>query len=96
MGNPAEKTFIELLQPSLEKIVEKSFSEHKGRITNRLIKERINIVIQLTKLLRFEYGWSMQRIVDRLPTYLQCVLNNEPFDPGKESSLWIPPRNQNI
>lgn len=88
--NNGETRFIDKIRPNLIDVVEKSFDKAKD-IKMANVKERNDIVLKLTKMLRFDLGWSRQRIVDKLPHYLWCTLNGEAFDPITERGVWVPP-----
>jgi len=89
--NTIEGIFLRSMQTSMANAVEKSFTDHKGEITSNMTKERIDICLEIVKLLRFDFGWSRQKIGDNLHVYLGYELNGIDWDPAKEKNFWIPP-----
>ncbi len=89
--NTIEGIFLRTMQPVMVSAVEKSFVDHKGEITSNMTKERIDICLEIVKMLRFDFGWSRQKIGDNLPLYLSNELNGVAWDPEKEKNFWIPP-----
>jgi len=89
--NTIEGIFLRSMQPVMVDVVAKSFDNHKGDITSGMTNERIGICLEIVKMLRFDFGWSRQKISDNLPLYLSNELNGISWDPEKEKNFWIPP-----
>lgn len=73
----------------IENAVLASFVEDRARQTGDEIRRRFNICTQLIRQLRGDLGWSIPRIVDRLPRYLRCQLDGAPWTP-EARTLWTP------
>jgi hypothetical protein len=73
----------------IERTIARSFSEDGARPTGDEIRRRFAICERLLRQLRGERGWGLQRVLDHLPQYLRCELDQQPWSPDARS-LWVP------
>jgi ribosomal protein S14 len=72
-----------------EKAIAKSFEDDKSTQTRSEVKRRFEICRRVFKELRGDKGWSVQRILDHLPTVLRCELDGQPWTPD-DRLVWMP------
>lgn len=70
--------------------IEKSYVDDKSRPTRAETKRRFEMLEKTFRVLRSDYSWGMQRILDELPRSLRCQLDGAPWEPQK-SNIWVPP-----
>lgn len=65
---------------------------HGGaRITAGEIKRRTEMCLAIFKVLRGDLKWTVERILDFLPTYLRKQLDGAPWEPEARRATWTAP-----
>ena len=73
----------------IEHAVTRSFETDCARMTDAEVRRRFGICEQLFRQLRGDLGWGVVRVLDRLPYYLRCELDGQPWEPDRRT-LWMP------
>ncbi|HET9621194.1 MAG TPA: hypothetical protein VFP84_07500 [Kofleriaceae bacterium] len=73
----------------IERAVARSFAADRARITATEVGRRFDLCLCMVAHLRGDLGWGLQRILDRLPHYLRCELDGQPWEPDRRT-LWMP------
>lgn len=73
----------------IEEAVDRSFAEDHARMTSAEIRRRFDICERVLAQLRGDLGWGLQRAIDRLPYYLRCELDGQPWEPDNRT-IWMP------
>jgi hypothetical protein len=87
---------IPRLVEAIERAVDRSFDGRHGLIivpgsrTRAEEMRRINICLDVFKVLRGDMKWSWQRAIDHVPQYLQKVLDGDDWEPEARAA-WAPP-----
>jgi hypothetical protein len=73
----------------IEAAVSRSFEADGARMTGAEVRRRFGICERLVRQLRSDLGWGLHRVLDRLPYYLRCELDGQPWEPDKRT-IWMP------
>lgn len=75
---------------AFETMIADSFVKHPMRhVTRSEVNRRFDICAKIFKTLRGELKWGVQRAIDRMPDYLNKVLNGESWQPDARA-CWMP------
>jgi hypothetical protein len=74
---------------SIERAVAGSFEADHARMTATEVRRRFDLCLRLATQLRADLGWGLQRVLDRLPHYLRCELDGQPWEPDRRT-IWMP------
>lgn len=74
---------------AIERAVERSFEVDRARVTGVEIRRRFDLCLCIFTHLRGDLGWGLLRILDRLPRYLRCELDGQPWAPDHRT-CWMP------
>ena len=91
----AEPDVIPRLVHAIEDAVVRSFEGRHGMIILPGVvneseqKRRVNVCLDIVKVLRGDMQWSWQRIIDHLPGYLSEKLDGNDWEPSARAA-WVP------
>jgi hypothetical protein len=93
----ATRSLLGLFEPAdlgrvtlgIENAVARSFEVDRARMTAAEVRRRFEICRRLVAQLRGDLGWGLQRALDRLPHYLRCELDGQPWRPDTRT-IWMP------
>ena len=91
----AEPGTIPKLVYAVEKAVVRSFEGRHGMIvvpgtaTTSEQKLRVNMCLDIVKVLRGDMKWSWERIIDHIPGYLSKKLDGSDWEPSARAA-WAP------
>ncbi len=75
---------------SFEAIIAASFESHPMRhMTAAEVKRRFDMCASIFETLRVSLKWSIDRILDKLPSYLGCELDGADWKPDART-IWTP------
>jgi len=75
---------------AFERCIAASLEVHPVRhLTQAEIKRRFEMCSKIFEVLRRDLGWSLDRILDKLPSYLGCELDGVDWKPDART-LWTP------
>lgn len=75
---------------TITKVVEKTFDTHPlTNITQREVKRRIEIALNLVARMRCDLKWSVQRTLDTLPQAMKAELDGVEWKPSRHA-MWMP------
>lgn len=87
-SNLIEDKSIGKVIKAFEDTILESYYEDKTRVTGDETKRRFDICAKIFRELKGDLGWSLQRILDHLPTYLRNELDGVLYEPDSRKS-WI-------
>lgn len=75
---------------AFERIIRASLESHPVRhLTDREITRRFEMCAKIFESLRSDLKWSIDRILDKLPSYLGCELDGSDWKPDART-IWTP------
>jgi hypothetical protein len=70
--------------------IQQSFLHDKSRVTTDEVRRRFKICESKLRMLRSDFGWAYERILDEMPTALRAELDGIPWDPATARMIWSP------
>lgn len=80
---------LDTITTGIERAVAHSFEVDQARMTRAEVRHRFDICRRILVQLRGDLGWGLQRVLDRLPHYLRCELDGQPWEPDTRT-IWMP------
>lgn len=74
---------------AITRAIDHSFTEDNTQQTDAEIKQRFEICFKAFKILRYDLGWSLERITDEMPIALRALLDGGRWEPTKRRDAWV-------